>query len=55
MSEYKKQLLFRTDDETHRRARIKAINEGRSLAEILRELLQKWLDEDEPQKENPDQ
>ncbi|MCP4372854.1 MAG: hypothetical protein GY797_32830 [Deltaproteobacteria bacterium] len=56
MSEYNKQLLFRVDEETHRKARIKAVTEGRYLSEILRELLWKWVSEDdEPQKENPDQ
>jgi predicted HicB family RNase H-like nuclease len=40
-----KQTLFRLDTETHKRLRIAALEEGKSMNEALNEAVEMWLKE----------
>ncbi len=58
MSDDKKyiQMSFRITPELHKKARIKAFQEGISMTKLISDFLEHWVSEDdEPQKENPDQ
>ena len=43
MSDDKKLITFEVEKELRQQAKIKAAQEGRSISEILRELLEEWL------------
>jgi predicted HicB family RNase H-like nuclease len=42
-----KRLTVEVDEDLHRAIRIKAIREGKTMREIVIELLRRWLAEDE--------
>jgi len=44
MATLKKQLLINLDPDLHRQARIKAVADGVTLADILRNYLAKWVE-----------
>ena len=45
-------LSFLLPKELHRRARIKSVTVGRPLADFLREVLEKWVQEDAPSEQD---
>ena len=54
MSKEKRLITFEVEEELRRRAKVKAAQEGRSVSEVLRELLEEWLKDHEPKgKESP--
>lgn len=48
-----KQVSTRIPSELHRKVRIKAIETGKTISEIIKEKLEEWV-EDPPQEENKD-
>lgn len=45
-----KQINARVSEELHRAARIKALKTGKSLTQVINELLQDWVEENDEQK-----
>jgi len=46
-----RRITIRVPDDLHRKARIKAAVTGRSVSDVLRDALQKWVEEDDQQQE----
>lgn len=45
----KKKIVVTVDEELHRKAKIKAAKTGKPMAEVIREALEKWAEnEDDP-------
>ena len=43
MTDDKKLITFQVEKELRKQAKIKAAQEGRSVSEVLRELLEEWV------------
>ncbi len=46
-----KRLIAEVDDELYQAVKIKAIRQGKTMREVIVELVQKWLAEDEQKRE----
>ena len=42
-----KRITVRASEEFHRRIKIKVTQEGKTISDVVRELLQKWLEEND--------
>ena len=47
-----KRITVKASEEFHRQIKVKAVLEGKSISDVVRALLQKWLDE-EPKEQPP--
>ena len=49
-----KRLTVDVSDDFHRRVKVKATQEGKTISDVLRELLQRWLEEEKKEKPPPE-
>ncbi len=43
-----RQIVVTVDEELHRAAKVKAAMTGKPMAEVMREALQRWVQDDQP-------
>jgi Arc/MetJ-type ribon-helix-helix transcriptional regulator len=49
-----KRLTVDVSDEFHHQVKVKATQEGMTISDVMRELLQRWLEEEEKEKPPPE-